>query len=346
MAGPMSGNAATSAGKTKSPVVISMPRSSNSTDYAPVTRQPAVARRLRPERIVIHTAFTGYPDEPREICIAQLVEPEAWQPRGCSPTRKTPPGKIHRCHHRPPPVSSAQLAAAMRCSGAFAENCGQKVAHFLVQCLFCMFAEDEALLPLGIFTDLLKMPVTTPTKPPAVSKNCSPPYKENGEYGDHDITWFNGGLFNTIQNPTLTVTDLQALHRAAADMDCAPSTTIFGTPVLSAASTPPPRAPAWCHYTDTGTIQTHRPTHCAEPLAAEWQTTRANRRTRPKFGMVKGHKKNEYRPTMPCKTATPAAGFQPLLNAFRVAGPCGSGNFYTSPSKPCATSEKRAHIDA
>ncbi|MBU1565126.1 MAG: hypothetical protein KJ630_05805 [Proteobacteria bacterium] len=47
--------------------------------------------------------------------------------------------------------SFADLAQKMRERGGD----GQQVAHFLVQCLFCMFAEDEDLLPGRVFTTIL-----------------------------------------------------------------------------------------------------------------------------------------------------------------------------------------------
>ena len=44
------------------------------TDYALQLENPPLLVVCDRERIVIHTAFTGYPDEPREICIEQLVD--------------------------------------------------------------------------------------------------------------------------------------------------------------------------------------------------------------------------------------------------------------------------------
>lgn len=46
------------------------------TDYALQLENPPLLVVSDRERIVIHTAFTGYPDEPREIRIEQLSDPE------------------------------------------------------------------------------------------------------------------------------------------------------------------------------------------------------------------------------------------------------------------------------
>ena len=96
-----------------------------------------------------------------------------------------------------------------------------------------------------------------------------------GEYGDHDIAWFNGGLFKTIDIPPLTATDLAALHRAAADMDWrAIDPTIFGT-LFERGLDPAARAPLGAHYTDTDTITKLIDPLITEPLLAEWAKTKA-----------------------------------------------------------------------
>jgi hypothetical protein len=83
------------------------------------------------ERIVIHTAFTGYPDQPREIRIEQLVDAKVRQllrwvftdPEKLRPEKSTAAITAAAAGH------FAELAAAMRVRGVD----GQRVAHFLVQ---------------------------------------------------------------------------------------------------------------------------------------------------------------------------------------------------------------------
>ena len=43
--------------------------------------------------------------------------------------------------------------------------------------------------------------------------------RDGGLFGVDAVPWFNGGLFKTIDVPPLTAADLQALYRAASDMD-------------------------------------------------------------------------------------------------------------------------------
>ena len=49
------------------------------TDYALQLENPPLLVVSDRERIIIHTAFTGYPDEPREIRIEQLTDPATLQ---------------------------------------------------------------------------------------------------------------------------------------------------------------------------------------------------------------------------------------------------------------------------
>ena len=318
------------------------------TDYALQLDNPPLLVVCDRERIVIHTAFTGYPDEAREIRIEQLIEPEARQTLKWVFTdpEKLRPEKSTAAITAQAAGQFASLAKAMRARG----EDGQKVAHFLVQCLFCMFAEDEQLLPAGIFTDLLKHAGNDPDKAARrIEKLFTAMQKKGGDYGDHDIAWFNGGLFKSIQIPPLTATDLQALHRAAADMDWrAIDPTIFGT-LFERGLDPTARAPLGAHYTDTGTIAKLIEPLVSEPLAAAWAKTRQQiAELSPRFGMVKGRKKNEYRPNDALQSGNALLqGFFNRLNAFRVLDPaCGSGNFLYLALKALRDIEKRVHIDA
>jgi hypothetical protein len=232
------------------------------TDYALQLENPPLLVVCDRERIVIHTAFTGYPDEARQIRIDQLIEPEARQILKWVFTdpEKLRPEKSTAAITAQAAGQFAQLAAAMRSRG----EDGQHVAHFLVQCLFCMFAEDENLLPAGIFTDLLKNAGSDTEKAGRrIEKLFTAMQKKGGDYGDHDIAWFNGGLFSAresapgapgtarpkslknIEIPPLTAADLTALHRAPPPTwTGAPSTRPSSAPSSSAALTrlPAPRS--------------------------------------------------------------------------------------------------------
>ncbi|HQR04893.1 MAG: class I SAM-dependent DNA methyltransferase [Proteobacteria bacterium] len=318
------------------------------TDYALQLDNPPLLVVCDRERIVIHTAFTGYPDEPREIRIGQLIEPHARQTLRWVFTdpEKLRPEKSTAAITAQAAGQFAQLAAALRGRG----EGGEKVAHFLVQCLFCMFAEDENLLPSGIFTDLLQHAGSDAGKAARrIEKLFHAMRQRGGEYGDHDIAWFNGGLFKTIDLPPLITTDIAILHRAAADMDWrAIDPTIFGT-LFERGLDPAARAPLGAHYTDTGTIQKLIDPLVREPLASEWASTRRQiAALAPGFGMVRTRKKAQFRPNEARQRGQELLqGFLNRLNHYRVLDPaCGSGNFLYLALKALRDIEKRAHIDA
>ncbi|MFW9611910.1 MAG: type IIL restriction-modification enzyme MmeI, partial [Fluviibacter sp.] len=123
------------------------------TDYALELENPPLLVVSDRERIEIHTAFTGYPDEPRLILLQDIGQPENLQILRWVFTdpEKLKPTKSLAAITEEAAGKFGSLAEALRERG----NPPDQVAHFLTQCLFCMFAEDENLLPRGIFTNLL-----------------------------------------------------------------------------------------------------------------------------------------------------------------------------------------------
>ncbi|MHB1075580.1 class I SAM-dependent DNA methyltransferase [Thiobacillus sp.] len=338
------------------------------TDYALQLESPPLLVVCDRERIIIHTAFTGYPDEPCEIRIEELGDESKRQilkwvftdPLKLRPEKSTAAVTEEAARR------FAGLADAMRQRG---EDSNQ-VAHFLVQCLFCMFAEDEGLLPERIFTGLLasaKSDVAKAANRIAALFNAM--QEPRGVYGNDDIEWFNGGLFRQIAVPVLTASDLETLRAASADMDWrAIDPTIFGT--LFERGLGKKRAALGAHYTDTGTIAKLVDPLVREPLLAEWQATREKiAKCIVKAGAfdeakaaaldVKATaqaKKEMERKLTAAKTASTRAmndanklyaGFLLRLNKFRVLDPaCGSGNFLYLALNALRDVEKRAHVEA
>ena len=308
------------------------------TDYALQLENPPLLVVSDRERIIIHTAFTGYPDEPREIRIEELIDPEKRQilrwvftdPQKLRPEKSTAAITAEAAGR------FAGLAKAMRERGMD----GQRVAHFLVQCLFCIFAEDENLLPGSVFTEILKSAGSDADKAGnRINKLfAAMQQKTGGEYGDHDIAWFNGGLFRTIDIPPLTPTDLTALYAAASEMDWrAIDPTIFGT-LFERGLDPAARAPLGAHYTDTGTIAKLIYPLITEPLLAKWQAVKAIIAA----GQGKGPRTKEYK-----EARAAYQGFLSYLHLFQVLDPaCGSGNFLYLALKALRDMEKQVHLEA
>jgi len=288
------------------------------TDYALRLENPPLLVVCDRERIIIHTAFTGYPDQPREIRIEELTDPGKLQLLRWVFTdpEKLRPEKSTAAITGEAAGKFAELAMAMRGRGLD----GQQIAHFLVQCLFCMFAEDEELLPGSVFTGILKNAGDDAGKAASRISRLFVAMREEGggEYGDHDIAWFNGGLFKTVDIPALIPDDLAALHKAARMDWRAIDPTIFGT-LFERSLDPTTRAPLGAHYTDTATIAKLIHPLITDPLLAQWQLAKAV--------ITVGH--NKEKRSKAYKIANAAwQEFLMRLSSFRVLDPaCGSGNF-------------------
>jgi hypothetical protein len=316
------------------------------TDYSLQLESPPLLVVCDRERIVIHTAFTGYPDEPREIRIEDLMDEGKRQILKWVFTEplKLRPQKSSAAVTEEAAQRYAGLAEAMRQRG----QDSNQVAHFLVQCLFTMFAEDEGLLPEKIFTDLLAAAKDDVAKAAdRITKLFKAMQHPKGAYGNDDIEWFNGGLFKHIDAPALTADDLETLRSTSANMDWrAIDPTIFGT--LFERGLGSRRAALGAHYTDTGTIAKLVEPLVRDPLLLEWQTARAKiTKLAPKFGMVKARGKR-FRANDALQQAQELyQGFLLRLAEFRVLDPaCGSGNFLYLALNALRDVEKRAQVDA
>lgn len=307
------------------------------TDYALELENPPLLVVCDREIIEIHTAFTGYPDEPRRIRIEDIGTPEHLQ------TLRwvfTEPERL-----RPVKSLAAITAEAAGKFGDLAETlrgrglAAQPVAHFLIQCLFCMFAEDEGLLPRGIFTQLLTKAGTDTGRAGNRIAALFTAMQTGGDYGDEAIPWFNGGLFASVDVPDLHAAELAAL-REAAEMDWRnidPS--IFGT-LFERGLNPAKRSQLGAHYTDPATILRLIDPVIVRPLSAEWQAAKEK--------IAATLKKSKKQNDKAYKDA--AALFQHHLERLRnyrvLDAACGSGNFLYLALKSLKDLERRANTEA
>ncbi len=298
------------------------------------------------DRIEIHTAFRGYPDEPRTILLQDLGDLKNQQILRWVFTDpdKLKPLKSNAAITSEAAGQFAKIAKAMRERGIDP----QQVAHFLTQCIFCMFAEDEGLLHRSptddskIFTAILKAAYTDPLKAANRIKNLfTAMQKKGGQYGNDDIAWFNGGLFKTIDVPPLTESDLSILYHAADALDWrAIDPTIFGT-LFERGLDPTNRAQLGAHYTDVDTINKLIDPLITRPLTAEWEDAKTGiLKLLPKTGKTTQGK--NY------KTAQNLYyGYLERLRNFRVLdAACGSGNFLYLALHALKDLEHRAQLDA
>lgn len=283
------------------------------------------------ERIEIHTAFNGYPDETRTILLPDIGSAENLQILKWVFTEpiKLRPEKSSAAITEEASAKFAKLADDMRARGLSP----QRVAHFLSQCIFCMFAENEGLLNESptqntrIFANLLKSSRSQPERIVLRLQTLfTAMQNKGGIYGDNDIAWFNGGLFEVIDIPELTFNDIAVLFRAAQEFDWrAIDPTIFGT-LFERGLDPSKRSQLGAHYTDVSTIKKLIDPLISRPLREKWQTVKAEIKDYlAKAERVKSSaSKNKY-----LKAAQNLYhGYLDELHNFRVLdAACGSGNF-------------------
>ena len=302
------------------------------------------------ERIEIHTVFRGYPDEPRTILLPDIGEPQNLQILRWVFTDPDKLKPLKSCAAITAQAAGefSTLATAMRERGIKP----QIVAHFLTQCIFCMFAEDEGLLnanatdDIHIFTHLLKATLTDEKKAANRLKSLFLAMQnKGGEYGNDDIHWFNGGLFKKIEIPELTANDLAVLFNAANNLDWrAIDPTIFGT-LFERGLDPSNRAQLGAHYTDVATIKKIIDPLITEPLTAKWEIVKAE--------MLEFLAKEKTVKTAAAKKQNHKAaqdlyfGYLEQLRNFRVLdAACGSGNFLYLSLHALKDLEHAAQLDA
>lgn len=213
----------------------------------------------------------------------------------------------------------AKLARSLEESGHDPE----RVAKFLMRCLFTMFAEDVDLLPKGIFAGALTRWIEHPDGFTGGIEDLWRKMNEGGfVFGiDQKIWQFNGGLFADPTALPLDGDQLWTLAYAAQQDWSQVEPAIFGT-LLERALDPKERHRLGAHYTPRAYVERLvRPT-IEEPLRAEWDNVRAQ---------VQKLIASED-PDRNIKAVAEARkivyAFYDRLTRIRVLDPaCGSGNF-------------------
>ena len=312
-------------------------------NYAGAMHNPPVLVVCNRERIELHPCFVGYPSTPRIIALDDIGQADNLNALrwlfSVDEVNKLRPLKSNAAITAEAAGEFARLASGMRQRGLDS----QQVAHFLIQCIFCMYAEDEGLLHQGssdnpqIFTSILNSAREDVARAGKRIASLFTAMQQGGSYGNDDIAWFNGGLFNSVDIPALTGDDLAVLRHAAASLDWrAIDPTIFGT-LFERGLDPNARAPLGAHYTDTGTIDKLIQPLIVEPLTAEW--TAINPTLEKAQG--KGVKSAPYKAAV-----TAYQGYFERLKNFRVLDPaCGSGNFLYLALHALKDLEHAAQID-
>ncbi|HYP68037.1 MAG TPA: DNA methyltransferase [Thiobacillaceae bacterium] len=291
-------------------------------------------------RIEIHTHFTGRPSEVHIITLEEIGQPLNLQKlrwRFEAPENFKPKLTTY--------AVTEEAAARM---GALAKrltdrgNGAQQVAHFLIQCVFCMFAEDAKLLPQKLFETVLDKSNPDGAKAQSRLTALFEAMRDGGEFALNEIPWFDGGLFKQINVPTLARTDVVQLLDAARMDWGAIEPAILGT-LFERGLNPDMRSQLGAHYTDPATIMKLVHPVVEAPLLAEWQGVKSKIAA----SLEKAHQGGTGSKTARDEAQAAFIGFIQHLKNYRVLDPaCGSGNFLYLALKALKDLEHRVNLEA
>ncbi len=193
----------------------------------------------------------------------------------------------------------------------------ERLAHFVVRILFCLFAEDIGLLPDKVFSELVRIRYKDTTAE-QFTKSLQILFKAmkegNSTFGAHVIPWFNGGLFDDDFVPEMLSYDVRELS-SACDKDWASiDPSIFGT-LFERVIDESKRAQLGAHYTSKDDIMLVVEPVLMVPLRIKWRKTKAEAEDQIKQGI-------------PSAAFVTLKKFSDEIASIRVLDPaCGSGNF-------------------
>jgi hypothetical protein len=215
----------------------------------------------------------------------------------------------------------ARLADHLRKQG----HASDKMAHFSIRLLFCLFAEDIELLPKGLFARMIELGRQRPQHFDQRLQQLFGAMAKGGIFGDHDIRHFNGGLFDDETVLPLDSDGLAILHRVAALDWSNIEPSIFGT-LFERSLNPSKRSQLGAHYTSKEDIQLIVEPVLMAPFRRAWEAIKqqgadlAQKRDAATTPQLRSRYHNELERLI--------TGFTQRLATIRVLDPaCGSGNF-------------------
>ena len=191
----------------------------------------------------------------------------------------------------------------------------ERLAHFIIRLLFCLFAEDLGLLPEKVFTNLVKQNLPTEQFRQSL-KNLFAIMRTGGMFGFTRIPHFNGGLFDDDFVPDELPDIAPSLRDASVQDWSSIDPSIFGTifeEILDEDKRK--RAQLGAHFTSKEDILLVIEPVLMQPLREKWQ----NIKLQAESMAHAGKSKEAYKLLQ---------DFSNEVASIRVLDPaCGSGNF-------------------
>ncbi len=275
------------------------------------------------DRFEVHTNFTDTAPDIYRFDLAGLSDPAHLRvlravftdPTSLRP-RRTPAAVTEDAARR-----FGALAGALHVQGVAPEA----AAHFLVQLLFCLFAEDVGLLPKGLFGEVLAGSAKRPERFPERVGLLLGAMRDGGDFGAAELRRFNGGLFARVEPIALTGAELADLAAAAGLDWSSVEPAIFGT-LFERSLDPGKRAQLGAHYTGRPDIERVVEPVLMAPLRRRWAMVRADADTL--AAAIEAAPTVQTRRNRQAALNATLAAFREELRQVRVLDPaCGSGNF-------------------
>jgi len=274
-------------------------------------------------RIVIYPNFHNTAATPYEIGIEEMDDPEKlrwlrWL--------FTDPDKL-----RPRITRDDVTKAAAARFGAIAARLTARghdparVAHLLVQLLFCLFAEDAGVLPKGLVKRTFDFGAKHPDQFDAQLRALLSAMATGGFFNMEPIPVINGGLFAVVDPLPLGQAELTELAEAATLDWSSVEPAIFGT-LFERSLDPSSRAQLGAHYTGRADIERVVDPVVMVPLRRRWAEVRAT--AAPIVERIAAAPSPTIRRNRQAELASLLLSFREELAAVTVLDPaCGSGNF-------------------
>ena len=311
--------------------------------YAGALENPPLLITSDIERIVIRTNWTNAVSARHEETLEDLQDPtkRALLKAAFSEPDRLRPTKTRQALTEQAAADFAELARRLRARG----HDPPAVAHFVIRLVFCLFADDVALLPQGLFERMLHAAQANPARFADFASRLFRAMKDPG--GEIDFTpvpWFNGGLFDDDTALALDLADIKLLARVAA-LDWAEiDPSILGT-LFERGLDPDKRSQLGAHYTDREKIGRLVDATITRPLLAEWAGVKAGIAAALEREAAAQNTRTKNKAAAEASAAY--KGFLDRLRAFRVLDPaCGSGNFLYLALLALKDLEVRASVEA
>jgi len=274
------------------------------------------------ETIVIHPNFLNTVNRPITLTYDDLLTPAGLttlraifhNPAALKPTQTTDAVTQKAA------AQFARLADQLRQAG----HPPHEAAHFLIQLLFCLFAEDVELIPNHLFTRMVQSHRNRPQSFHASLGQLFAAMATGGVFGLDEIPWFDGQLFDNARPLPLDADGLDILLDTSSLDWSSIEPSIFGT-LFERSLDPSKRAQLGAHYTSREDILLIIEPVLLAPLRRRWAEVQTQAQALAAEGQAAPAPR---RKRLTEQLQNLLRGFADEIAAVRVLDPaCGSGNF-------------------